>query len=77
MFFIVFPRGRLKIVILVLVNCLCYVEISENDFCSLLFTFYVIKNKQRPKFKKIRHASLGKNVIKVFLKFHILIQNGK
>ena len=25
----------------------------------------------------MRHASLEKNVIKVFLKFHILIQNGK
>ena len=45
-------------------------EILENIF-SLLFTFYAIKIEQTPK----KNSSLEKNVIKVFHKFHMLIQD--
>ena len=41
MLLIVFPReGCLKIFILVLVIFLCYVEILENDFFSIIYVLY-------------------------------------
>ena len=54
---------------------LCYVGISENDFFSIIYVL-CHKNLTPAEIRKMRHASLGRNVIKVFLKFHILIQNG-
>ena len=65
------PReARLKICIFVLVMFLCYVENLKKYF-SLLFMFYIIK------IKKMRQTFLEENVIKVFLKFQMLIQNSK
>ena len=44
---------------------------------TFFLKFHLIKIKPRPKSKKMRHASLEMNVVKVFLKFDMHIKKSK
>ena len=48
-----------------------------RNFGKRFFLYYLRFMSYKGIHQKMRHASLEKNVIKVFLKFHILFQYGK